>query len=243
MHDLCFPMTDDLPRLRFKCPFCTHTVKRRADLKRHLRCHTGERPYPCEACGKRFTRLEHLRNHFQTVWRLGGLWESAGFHWCHCSAVAGTSTITMSVLWIGRLSTFVFENDSGMCLFLIAVLLDERWQFHILTPADTSSWQTYLQEVQAPGERADGLRCAAGNAALQAVPQLSDRDQPGGRPWRRGCGALPCQLRGKQTFQVGSGGWSEVGWRRSGGRAVQFGCPTWYRQPCRWGRWKGETKS
>ncbi|NXX65024.1 ZB8AB protein, partial [Spizella passerina] len=54
-------------RMRFKCPFCTHTVKRRADLKRHLRCHTGERPYPCEACGKRFTRLEHLRNHFQTV--------------------------------------------------------------------------------------------------------------------------------------------------------------------------------
>ncbi|NXK29724.1 ZBT8A protein, partial [Arenaria interpres] len=59
--------SDDLPRMRFKCPFCTHTVKRRADLKRHLRCHTGERPYPCEACGKRFTRLEHLRNHFQTV--------------------------------------------------------------------------------------------------------------------------------------------------------------------------------
>ncbi|KFV38949.1 Zinc finger and BTB domain-containing protein 8A [Tyto alba] len=59
--------SDDLPRMRFKCPFCTHTVKRRADLKRHLRCHTGERPYPCEVCGKRFTRLEHLRNHFQTI--------------------------------------------------------------------------------------------------------------------------------------------------------------------------------
>ncbi|XP_042741034.1 zinc finger and BTB domain-containing protein 8A isoform X1 [Lagopus leucura] len=64
---------DALPRLRFKCPFCTHTVKRRADLKRHLRCHTGERPYPCEACGKRFTRLEHLRNHFQTIHQAGKL--------------------------------------------------------------------------------------------------------------------------------------------------------------------------
>ncbi|NXM65441.1 ZBT8A protein, partial [Serilophus lunatus] len=63
----------DLPRMRFKCPFCTHTVKRRADLKRHLRCHTGERPYPCEACGKRFTRLEHLRNHFQTIHQAGKL--------------------------------------------------------------------------------------------------------------------------------------------------------------------------
>ncbi|KGL76144.1 Zinc finger and BTB domain-containing protein 8A [Tinamus guttatus] len=64
---------DDLPRMRFKCPFCTHTVKRRADLKRHLRCHTGERPYPCEACGKRFTRLEHLRSHFQTIHQAGKL--------------------------------------------------------------------------------------------------------------------------------------------------------------------------
>ncbi|XP_075051331.1 zinc finger and BTB domain-containing protein 8A.2-like isoform X1 [Mixophyes fleayi] len=57
---------DVLPSMRFKCPFCTHMVKRKTDLKRHLRCHTGERPYPCKVCGKRFTRLEHVRTHFRT---------------------------------------------------------------------------------------------------------------------------------------------------------------------------------
>ncbi|EHB14960.1 Zinc finger and BTB domain-containing protein 8A [Heterocephalus glaber] len=47
---------DDLPRMQFKCPCCTHVVKRKADLKRHLHCHSGERPYTCQAHGKIFAR-------------------------------------------------------------------------------------------------------------------------------------------------------------------------------------------
>ncbi|XP_026558519.1 zinc finger and BTB domain-containing protein 8B isoform X1 [Pseudonaja textilis] len=50
-----------------KCPFCPYTAKQKGILKRHIRSHTGERPYPCEVCGKRFTRQEHLRSHALSV--------------------------------------------------------------------------------------------------------------------------------------------------------------------------------
>ncbi|KAG9279718.1 zinc finger and BTB domain-containing protein 8B [Astyanax mexicanus] len=59
---------EDAGRLH-KCPFCPYTTKQKGILKRHIRCHTGERPYPCEICGKRFTRQEHLRTHAVTVHR------------------------------------------------------------------------------------------------------------------------------------------------------------------------------
>ncbi|KAM9838737.1 zinc finger and BTB domain-containing protein 8B [Aulostomus maculatus] len=52
-----------------KCPFCPYTAKQKGIMKRHIRCHTGERPFPCPMCGKRFTRQEHLRTHALTVHR------------------------------------------------------------------------------------------------------------------------------------------------------------------------------
>ncbi|KAK9526163.1 hypothetical protein VZT92_014877 [Zoarces viviparus] len=52
-----------------KCPFCPYTAKQKGIMKRHIRCHTGERPFPCPMCGKRFTRQEHLRSHALNIHR------------------------------------------------------------------------------------------------------------------------------------------------------------------------------
>ncbi|CAO1619657.1 unnamed protein product [Sympodiomycopsis kandeliae] len=45
---------------------CNMTFTRSEHLARHIRKHTGERPFRCH-CGKAFSRLDNLRQHAQTV--------------------------------------------------------------------------------------------------------------------------------------------------------------------------------
>ncbi|KAL3479151.1 hypothetical protein BJX99DRAFT_85464 [Aspergillus californicus] len=54
---------------RFYCtdfPPCTLSFTRSEHLARHIRKHTGERPFQCH-CARRFSRLDNLRQHAQTV--------------------------------------------------------------------------------------------------------------------------------------------------------------------------------
>ncbi|KAF8513921.1 hypothetical protein BU17DRAFT_10700, partial [Hysterangium stoloniferum] len=45
---------------------CRMVFSRSEHLARHVRKHTGERPFACH-CGKQFSRLDNLRQHAQTV--------------------------------------------------------------------------------------------------------------------------------------------------------------------------------
>jgi len=63
-------------RKKFKCPYCSFSAMHQCILKRHMRSHTGERPYPCEICGKKFTRREHMKRH--TLVRAGGCVQCKG---------------------------------------------------------------------------------------------------------------------------------------------------------------------
>ncbi|KAI1171551.1 hypothetical protein F4777DRAFT_582837 [Nemania sp. FL0916] len=54
---------------RFFCtdyPPCALSFTRSEHLARHIRKHTGERPFQCH-CSRRFSRLDNLRQHAQTV--------------------------------------------------------------------------------------------------------------------------------------------------------------------------------
>ncbi|XP_041663976.1 zinc finger protein 782-like [Cheilinus undulatus] len=54
------PMTEKKPHC---CPECGRRFKRKLNLTRHKKIHTGEKPFICPVCGKTFCQKQYLKAH------------------------------------------------------------------------------------------------------------------------------------------------------------------------------------
>lgn len=58
--------------LKPSCPYCGHTSRDSYDLKKHIRTHTGEKPYLCPHCPYRATTSSNIKSHMDRHhWHLG----------------------------------------------------------------------------------------------------------------------------------------------------------------------------
>ena len=58
------PLTENVPNpYRHPCTFCQKVFPSKANLRRHILVHTGERPFSCDVCGSRFNQKSVLKWH------------------------------------------------------------------------------------------------------------------------------------------------------------------------------------
>ena len=64
-----------ISKLRYECPICEVLFQWPYQLKRHVNIHSGNYPYQCDTCGKKFDRVGILNQGSHKLWKSWKTWK------------------------------------------------------------------------------------------------------------------------------------------------------------------------
>ena len=99
---------------RFPCYLCGHSARSKSHLAAHMRVHTGEKPYFCTICNKRYNRKDNLYVHIRTMHRKANFMDYAEQRlWSKHTRVL---VIYLNVLYFASKKIDQSLQNSDLCL-------------------------------------------------------------------------------------------------------------------------------